>query len=44
MLHPSQLINNKYPNKQFHERLNDLLVIGKENRRVKGKEQEVILF
>lgn len=44
MLHPSQQIDNKYPNKQFHDRLNDLLVIGKENRRVNGKEQQVILF
>lgn len=44
MLHPSQQIDNKYPNKQFHERLDDLLVIGKENRRIKGKEQPVILF
>lgn len=44
MLHPAKKINDKYPNKQFHDRLDDLLVIGRDERRVHGKNQNVILF
>jgi hypothetical protein len=44
MLHPAKQIDEKYPNKQFHDRLDDLLVIGRDERRVHGKNQNVILF
>ena len=44
ILHPSREINNKYPNQQHRERLDELLVTGHELRRVRGKEQLCILF
>lgn len=44
LLHPSRLIEAKYPNKTFHERLDGLLVIGKDEKRINGKMQTAVLF
>jgi hypothetical protein len=44
LLHPSLAVNVKYPNIGHRQRLENLLVVGKEVKRIRGKDQEAILF
>ena len=43
-MHPTKFVNEKYPNRTTHSRINNLICIGEDNKLVNKKQQGVITF